>query len=63
MTKLLLQDYAGTVSEDTAIHFIYVSKLFCKVINGKNFSEAIEKIAIVEMRHLELLGKQFWSWV
>lgn len=54
--ELLLQDYAGVVSEDTAIH-LYMYQSFLQDEKWEEFSEALEDIAIVEMHHLDLLGK------
>lgn len=53
---LLLQDYAGEVSEDTAIH-LYFYQYFIKQNKDPELAEALKKIAIVEMHHLELLGE------
>lgn len=54
--KLLLQDYAGEISEDTAIHLymfqsMVLEKLYPKISNN------LFHIGIVEMHHLKLLGK------
>ncbi len=54
--KLLLQDYAGDTSEDTAIHLymfqsLILSKDYPKIAND------LFHIGIVEMHHLKLLGK------
>ncbi len=54
--KLLLQDYAGTVSEDTAVH-LYMYQHLLQNEKWEEFAEALEDIAIVEMHHLEILGK------
>ncbi len=54
--KLLLLDYAGAVGEDTAIHQ-YVYQKFDKFNMDPVFVETMSKIAMVEMRHLELLGE------
>ncbi|MGE5455803.1 MAG: ferritin-like domain-containing protein [Ignavibacteriales bacterium] len=53
---ILLQDYAGTVSEETAIH-LYMYQNFLQDGKWDEFAKELEKIAIVEMHHLELLGK------
>jgi len=54
--KLLLENYAGVVSEDTAIHLYFYQSL---VINEafKEFADTMQKISKVEMHHLELLGE------
>lgn len=54
--KILLQDYAGTVSEQTAIN-LYMYQHFLQADKWKKFADLIEEIAIVEMHHLELLGE------
>ncbi len=54
--KILIHDYAGTVSEDTAVH-LYMYQNFLQYDEWAEFAEIIEKIAIVEMKHLELLGR------
>ncbi len=54
--KLLLEDYAGIVSEDTAIHQ-YIYQKFDKFDIDSFFSETLSKIAAIEMKHLELLGE------
>ena len=51
--KLLSYPYAGLVSEDTATH-LYMYQSF--ILNDE-VSNILEKIAIVEMKHLELLAK------
>ncbi len=53
---LLLQDYAGEVSETTAV-LLYSYQHFEKFALNKTFSKIIEEISIVEMKHLEMLGK------
>lgn len=53
--EILMQDYSGIVSETTAI-FQY-SYQFIDKFNDKEFYETIENISIVEMKHLEILGK------
>ena len=53
--QCILNDYAGRESELTAITlYIYQSLIFKN--NYPEISDAIEKIAIVEMKHFELLG-------
>lgn len=51
--KFLSYPYAGLVSEDTATH-LYMYQSF---ILGDEIGNILEKIAIVEMKHLELLAK------
>lgn len=54
--SLLLTDYAGVISEQTAVsQYIYQS--FAKFPTDESLAKTLEKIAIVEMKHLELLGK------
>ena len=53
---LLLQDYAGQVSETTAA-LLYSYQHFEKFNTNKEFAKIIEEISIVEMKHLEMLGK------
>lgn len=55
--QILMQDYAGKVSEDTAIH-LYSFQHF--TASNAEFKKAIIKIAITEMKHLELLGKTIY---
>jgi bacterioferritin len=53
---LLRDDYAGLVSEMTAINqylYHYFDNKFC----NKEMAETLEKIAIVEMQHLEILAE------
>ncbi len=51
--QLLLEDYAGMVSEQTAVHqYLYHHYYFTGEI-----SVMLECIAIVEMKHLELLAE------
>ena len=54
--KLLLDDYASEVGEDRAIHQ-YVYQKFDKFKDNPLFSKTLSQIAMVEMRHLELLGE------
>lgn len=53
---LLSQDYAGSVSETTAV-MQYSYQHFDKFKENKEFAEIIAEIAEVEMKHLELLGE------
>ncbi len=54
--NLLLEDYAGIVSEETAINQ-YIYQHFDKFNINEEFSNTLSSIAVVEMKHLELLGK------
>lgn len=53
---LLSQDYAGDVSELTA-SLLYSYQHFEIFKENEEFSRIIEEISIVEMKHLEMLGK------
>ena len=53
---LLSQDYTGWVSELTAC-LLYSYQHFSSFEDNKEFSKMIEEIAVVEMKHLEILGK------
>lgn len=52
--KLLLSDYAGDNSEDTAIHQYFYQSL---IASEKDLSAALMNISRVEMHHLSILGK------
>lgn len=54
-SELLLDDYAGFVSEDSAVHQYTYQHIILKNVN-KDVSDELLKIAITEMRHLSLLG-------
>ncbi len=54
--QILLQDYAGSVSEFTAI-MLYTYQQIIKSQDNKQFAKTLEEISIDEMRHLELLGR------
>lgn len=54
--KLLLEDYAGTISEDTAVHLYLYQHLVADDL-WEYYSKIIENISVVEMHHLEILGK------
>lgn len=54
--NLLLKDYAGAVSEFTAIN-LYVYQHFVSDGEYTDYAELIGGISITEMKHLELLGK------
>lgn len=53
---LLGEDYAGQISEATAV-MLYSYQHFVQFNKNKEFSKLIEEIAEVEMRHMEILGK------
>lgn len=53
---LLLEDYAGLTSEETAIHQ-YSYQNFNTFLLDCDFATILSQIAMVEMKHLELLGK------
>lgn len=53
---LLSEDYAGRVSETTAV-LLYSYQHFNTFDSNKEFSKIMEDIAISEMKHLEMLGK------
>ena len=52
---MLLQNYAGEISEDTAVHLYFYESLVTKDIN--EFSNIMLDISKVEMHHLNLLGQ------
>lgn len=54
--NLLLQDYAGSVSELTAVN-LYIFQNISSMNEFKDYSKFIKNIAIVEMKHLHLLGE------
>lgn len=54
--NLLLKDYAGVVSEFTAIS-LYVYQHFVSKEQYKDYAELIGGVSVVEMKHLELLGE------
>lgn len=53
---LLSQDYAGDTSELTA-SLLYSYQNFEIFNKNEKFSKLIEEISIIEMKHLEILGK------
>jgi len=53
---ILLNDYTGIVSETSAV-FLYSYEHIYKFKENIEFSEVMEQISIVEMHHLEILGK------
>lgn len=52
---LVLKSYSGEVSENTAIH-LYLYQAFSLKNTYPEHAKIIEQIAIVEMKHLELLA-------
>lgn len=54
--EILLEDYAGNISEDTAIHF-YLYNYFITNNELQEFADTLNQIAKVEMIHLRLLGE------
>lgn len=54
--NLLLQDYAGIISEFTAVS-LYSFQHIVSEDKYKDYGELIGGISIIEMKHLELLGK------
>lgn len=54
--NILLKDYAGAVSEFTAIS-LYVYQHFVSEGQYKDYAELIGGVSVVEMKHLELLGE------
>lgn len=54
--KLLLNDYAGIISEETAINQ-YIYQSFNTFIDNQLLSKSLSEIAKTEMIHLSLLGK------
>lgn len=54
--NILLKDYAGEVSEFTAIA-LYIYQDFVSENRYKDYAKLVESIAIVEMKHLELIGE------
>ena len=54
--KILLDDFAGVVSEDTAIN-LYLYQTFSTNNTNPSFAEIMKKISEVEMHHLYLLGE------
>lgn len=52
--KILSQSFAGNTSEETAIH-LYLYQNF--VAADDRIRKIMKKIAVVEMRHLDLLGE------
>ncbi len=54
--KLLLEDYASEISEDTAIH-LYVYESLVLEEKYEEYKRILMSIAKVEMHHLQLLGE------
>lgn len=54
--KILLQDYAGQVSEDSAVH-LYLYEHFTKEKEWEEFGKILKEISITEMIHMALLGE------
>lgn len=54
--RLLLKNFAGEISEDTAIHLYIYQTLILKDDN-KDLADTLKRIAIVEMHHLDMLGE------
>lgn len=54
--KILLEDYAGSDGEDTAIHRYFYQSLVVEEV-----SIMLENISKVEMHHLEILGELIWK--
>lgn len=54
--KILLQNYAGAISEDTSIH-LYKYQHFLQSDKWKEFSDALNMVAMDEVHHLELLAE------
>ena len=54
--NLLRKAYASELSEDTAIHQYLYQSIILKD-KYANVSAILEKIAVVEMKHLEILGE------
>ena len=54
--KLLLQDYAGNISEESAVH-LYSFQNFILSEQYPQIANDLFHISVVEMHHLKLLGK------
>lgn len=54
--NILLKDYAGVVSELTAVN-LYIFQHIASDGKYKDYSKLIKGISIVEMKHLHLLGE------
>ncbi|MFI3260861.1 MAG: ferritin family protein [bacterium] len=53
--SLLLDDYAGVISEDSASHLYIFQHIILKNTN-KKLSDCLLRISIKEMQHLSILG-------
>lgn len=51
--QILLNNYASEISEETAIHLYLYQSL---ILDNQELSTILEKIALVEMHHLKILG-------
>lgn len=54
--KILMDSYSGKTSEDTVVH-LYIFEHLSLDRKYEYYSKIFEKIAIVEMKHLSMLGK------
>ncbi len=54
--KILLESYAGEISEDSAVHQYIYQHIVLKQTN-KALSDALLEISMTEMRHLDILGE------
>ena len=54
--KLLMEIYAGKISEDTAIH-LYIFEHLSLEKKYEYYAKILVQIAIVEMKHLNILGE------
>lgn len=54
--NILLKDYAGAVSEFTAVS-LYAYQHFVSEGQFKDYAELVGGISVIEMKHLELLGE------
>lgn len=54
--NILLKDYAGAVSEFTAVN-LYIYQHFVSDGIYKDYADLIAGVSIIEMKHLELLGE------
>ena len=54
--KLLLNSFAGKISEDTSIH-LYLYQSIVLSPNYDDYKKSLMSIAITEMKHLKILGE------
>lgn len=54
--KILMDNYAGKVSEETAVH-LYMYQHLIMDDELEEFATAMKRISIVEMKHLGLIGE------